>query len=268
MINDIGGSWQRASPYILGFMAAASFLTILDIQPSLVVDGARWVITVVQEHPIRLFFGMILTWAAVSHFYYRKTPITVLENHIDIHYETPDGRRVRIDRKQRIRANRPGVNGYFLTLTVDKGKIPKGSIRADIEHLSPSQSRIRANGDEKRWDVWHIFDEPIPRTPFKIRNRHVVERTMSYLCLDAFTDSEEWYRINLQEGRYPHARLTLSLHFHPGRPPKSCTASKIVAHGVLPMPVQLTPGGAQTGDRYTLSVRRAAKKDFEVRWTF
>ena len=220
------------------------------------------------DRPLFLILSLLFLCSFVVHLRQRGIPLSIVSSDIKVFFETPTGDRVRVTREQKVRANHPGVTGYFRDVTVDKGSIPKNLINAHIDYLHEPQQHLHFEGTDRALSIAHLFDEPIPRHKWLPFNFKKVGYSDSLIMLDAFTDDKESFSVKI--ARYPHTKLTLTIFFHRDRPPDfpRCRALRINATGVTDEHLRRLPPGSDGREGIQLQIKRSRSDRFKIMWEY
>lgn len=251
-------------------------IRIEDIQTTLTAFPP----TFFTERPILFLLSGFFLFLFITGLRHRNIPLTVLSTDIELMFDTADGSRVRITRIQRLRANRDDVTAYFQNLTVaGTGRIPREDIDFKIygdplnllgwnitPTYTPKQGRY-ISGNEQAWEAIHTFNPPLPRFWY-LFNLNTVTRTAKTLHIDQFKGNEESYEI--QTPFYPHKKLTITVNFHPDRPPKveECKALRIVANGVINDHLVHIDAGTDNREKLRLTIRGSRNQRHKIIWKY
>jgi hypothetical protein len=195
-----------------------------------------------RANVIWLIVGATAIYVTITGLRHRGTPLTAIHTFIRVKYEDKKGRKVTVERRQELRANRDDVTGYIRQYWCDGGKIPENMIECTIDHCKPGDQRTQFDHGKNGLEVLHRF----PAIPRGLLGLRTVTRTERVLYLDGFTKESESYEVNIPL-RYKHHRLTVVIVFPPDRkcPMTACKAVRISAHGVTDLQLLHEDGGFQ-----------------------
>jgi hypothetical protein len=217
---------------------------------------------------------MITNWA------YRNLPISVIWTRLDVHFESPDGSKVRIDREQALRANQTGVTAYYVNCkpTAEKGRVPEDGISCSVYCGDQEfKSDIDLHGSEARgFEIMHLFGNQLPyawympliprwllnREPerlFRWVRTKVAIRRMSIKYLDEFNVAKP--SVSFIAAIYPHYNVAVSLHFPPNTSTRNLRARRIKTNGVVEMPWR------NQGNVFSIFIDRLENETLRITWT-
>jgi len=223
--------WNSFKPWLLLVVTVISFSQAIKVDATDLSIVVSTITPYASERPILFILSAIALYFCVFSFRYRNVPLSLVDAQVKIYIDSPDGSKVRIARKLKIRAYRSDVTGYFRDLTALDGRIDRDSISSTVDFLLQNQQEFKVEGTDKRLVVTTRFNKPIPRPWYKLGLNTVCLRD-EVLFLDAFTAEQESYTI--ETIRYPVKKLSLSVLFSPDNPPNIplCDAYRVKANGV------------------------------------
>ncbi len=116
---------------------------------------SRWLI-------VLLFLASV--YALIVGRIYRRVPITILSNNIEIKYLNADGSRVVVQKEQTLRANQRNVTAFINRHSpTSGGRVPKNEISASIFAGDDLDDHLEIYGQENRsLETIHMFKRPLP----------------------------------------------------------------------------------------------------------
>jgi hypothetical protein len=246
------------------------FISLFEPKPTLGF-AMRWLSVVVL---CGAAYILITGWI------YQNLPISVIWTKLDVHFETPDGSRVRVEREQALRANQPGVTAYFMQCrpTSEKGRAPEHLITASVycDGIQFEDSLELHGNDARGFEVTHLFGTPLPYawyvllTPISWLNREpqklvgsfkrkIVLRRMSITYLNEFNVVKP--AMNIQAAIYSQHNIAITFHMPHGRPLRDLRARRIKTNGVVDVSFR------DQGNMRSLYIDRLQNEILRITWS-
>lgn len=271
--------WHRVRPFIFSIFSFVSFLRLGGVgwqtaPPDLSAISSFFFspqsTSFFLERPLLLVVGAVSALAAISAYRKRNDAFTSISTDISIYFEKEDGSKVRMTRKQKVRANHPNVSAYFTTIDAGRhGTVPPGEVSgwARTHKREPLNAKLEILGDEKKCDIIQICE---PSFPFNwsldllpdFLRRDFIEREITTVHYGCFQEEEDYYEVLTD--RYPNTAVTINVHFDPNRKPKEVRGQRIKANGVISTPSVMTDDRGT--ELYTVSFLNSTKERLRISW--
>lgn len=213
-----------------------------------------------------LLFAGFCFFTTYTSFRHRGIPLTAVSTDIELVMESPSGDRVRVNRTERLRANRDDVTGYIKKMW-SEGDINPSDVICSVDHCEADKQMKYAEVDARGLELIHRFPA-IPRN-ILVLNTNTISRSETLVYTNAFTKDEESYEINMPP-RYRHKRLKLTILFHRDRQCRleDCKAIRINAHSVIDVPLAHVPA-TQGGSGVRMTIRHVHEGDrYRIYWKY
>jgi hypothetical protein len=246
-------SFVMALAGVIGLLAPAISVSPVDIWGKVqhFFQAQTYLVFPAERSLIALFVFGLLYNAAVA-WRFRHRPVSVLSTRFELHFSEPDRSVVRVEREQRLRANRPDVTAYYMTMKPDPGgKINKKDIECWIspKNAKISDSVVPIGSPEAGWECMHCFEPHLPYAwyspvipQFVMRNSRaslpkfvrklIIVQRVKTIYREDFNREEPSF--NVTSTRYRQRNVTVDIFFHEDRTPVAdqIVAQRIRANGV------------------------------------
>lgn len=214
----------------------------------------------------------------ITGWIYRNLPISVIWTKLDVHFENPDGSRVRVEREQALRANQPGVTAYFMQCrpTSENGRLPENLITSSVYCGSTNlHDTLELHGNDARgFEITHLFGRALPyrwymplipiswlnREPYNLfgsLKRKVAVRRMSVTYVNEFNVRKP--AMNFTAAIYTQHNILINFHLQ-GENLRNLRARRIKSNGVVEV------GFRDQGNIQSIYIDRLQNETLRITW--